>query len=239
VESIELPYGEGHFDCIVLADVLEHLRDPLSVLKKLIRFLSDSGTVVASVPNVRFFYVLDRLAEGRWEYMEAGILDKTHLRFFTKTEVEVLFRQAGLTMTGVSENLSRLYEILPPSHSGDVSFGRVTLHGMTREEVKDLFVCQYLFKAEKADAEAAIRDRRVEAALTSGDLESARSLLDGFLEAHPLDADALLRHSDVCFRLGRRDEAVADLEKILLFEPGREDALARRAAFERPLTQEP
>ncbi|MBI5575344.1 MAG: glycosyltransferase [Deltaproteobacteria bacterium] len=77
--------------------------------------------------------------------------------------------------------------------------------------------------------------RELETALESGDLESARSALEMFLEAHPLDAEALLRHSDICVRLGRRDEAFADLEKILLFEPGREDALARKAAFERAL----
>jgi tetratricopeptide (TPR) repeat protein len=138
-------------------------------------------------------------------------------------------------LTGISENLSPLYATLPPVHSGDVSFGRVTLRGLSREETKDLFVFQYLIQARKADSEAGGRDRRVEAALASGDTEAALAVLDEFLEAHPLDAESLLLHSDVCFNLGRRDEALADLDKILLFYPGREDAVARKAAVENVL----
>ena len=72
---------------------------------------------------------------------------------------------------------------------------------------------------------------RVDAALDSGDLESARSILEEFLEEHLLDPDALLRHSELCFRLGRGEEAIADLDKILLFHPGRKDALERKAAL--------
>jgi|GEM_PF-589055 len=238
IESLVLPFEESYFDCIVLADVLEHLRDPLSTMIKLQRYLSDSGTIVASIPNVRFFDVLRGLAEGRWEYQEFGILDKTHLRFFTKKEIEVLFLQAGLELTGISENLSPLYDTLPSAHSGDVSFGRVTLHELTREETKDLFVFQYLVVARKADAEARGRDRRVSAALASGDLESARSMMEEFLEEHPLEADALLRHSEICSRVGRRDEAIADLDKILLFAPDRKDALALKAQVERALPPE-
>jgi len=64
---MDLPFDDGYFDCIVLADVLEHLWDPLAALKKLKRHLSDSGTVVASMPNVRYLTVVERLAGGRWE----------------------------------------------------------------------------------------------------------------------------------------------------------------------------
>jgi len=238
VESLVLPFEDGYFDCIVLADVLEHLKNPLSTMIKLRRYLSDTGTIVASIPNVRFFDVIRGLAEGRWEYQEFGILDKTHLRFFTKKEIEVLFLQAGLELSGVSENMSPLYDTLPSAHSGEVSFGRVTLHGLTREETKDLFVFQYLVVARKADSGARGRDRRVSAALASGDLESARSVLEDFLEEHPLDADALLRHSEVCSRLGRRDEAIADLDKLLLFMPERKDALALKEEVERALPPE-
>jgi glycosyltransferase involved in cell wall biosynthesis/ubiquinone/menaquinone biosynthesis C-methylase UbiE len=232
VESMDLPFGEGHFDCIVLADVLEHLRDPLSVLKRLSRHLADSGTVVASIPNVRFYDVVARLADGRWEYRDSGILDRTHLRFFTKKEMESLFRQAGFEMEGIAENRASLYESLPPAHAGDVSFGRVTLHGQTREEVKDLFVFQYLFRARKAETGARSRNGRVEAALVSGDLEGARSVLDAHLMEHPLDADALMRRSDVLSRLGMGEAALEDLGKILLFDPGCGDALRRKAAIE-------
>lgn len=232
VETLSLPFGDGYFDCIVLADVLEHLRDPLSLLAKAKRHLADSGTVVASIPNVRFLNVVEQLAEGRWEYRDAGILDRTHLRFFTRKEMEILFRDAGFELEGVSENLSPGYDSLPPGHAGELSFGRVTLRGQTREEVKDLFVFQYLFRARKAGSSARSTIEGAETALSSGDLEGARAVLERHLMEHPLDADALLAHSDVLFRLGMREAALEDLVKILLFDPGREDALRRKAAIE-------
>lgn len=232
VETMELPFDEGYFDCVVLADVLEHLRDPLAALRKIARHLSDSGTVVASIPNVRFLGVVEALAEGRWEYKDFGILDRTHLRFFTRKEMEILFREAGFDLEGVSENLSPGYDSLPPGHAGDVSFGRVTLRCQTREEVKDLFVFQYLFRARKAETAARSASAGAEAALSAGDLEGARTVLERRLMEHPLDAEALLAHSDVVFRLGMRDAALEDLDRILLFDPGREDALRRKAAIE-------
>ncbi|MBE0602927.1 MAG: methyltransferase domain-containing protein, partial [Deltaproteobacteria bacterium] len=232
VETMDLPFEEKHFDCIVMADVLEHLRDPLSVLKKVRRHLADSGAVVASIPNVRHMDILGKLVEGRWEYGDFGILDRTHLRFFTRTEMETLFREAGFELEGISENLSPGYGSLPPGHAGDVSFGRVTLHGQTREEVKDLFVFQYLFRARKADSAARSTTSDAEAALASGDLEGARAVLERRLMEHPLDMEALMLHSDIAFRLGMREAALEDLGKVLLFDPAREDALRRKAAIE-------
>ncbi len=232
VETLELPFEDGYFDCIVLADVLEHLRDPLSALSKVKRCLSDSGTVVASIPNVRFLNVVEQLAEGRWEYKDFGILDRTHLRFFTKREMEALFRDAGFELEGISENLSPGYDSLPPAHAGEISFGRVTLRDQTREEVKDLFVFQYLFRARKAASAARSTASGAEGALAAGDLEGARAVLERRLMEHPLDMEALMLHSDVAFRLGMKDAALEDLGKILLFDPGREDALRRKAAIE-------
>jgi glycosyltransferase involved in cell wall biosynthesis len=71
-----------------------------------------------------------------------------------------------------------------------------------------------------------------EAALGAGDLEGARVVLERHLMERPLDAEALLLHSDVAFRLGLRDAALEDLGKVLLFDPGHEDALRRKAAIE-------
>ncbi|MEW6720414.1 MAG: glycosyltransferase, partial [Thermodesulfobacteriota bacterium] len=232
VETMELPFADGRFDCIVLADVLEHLRDPLSALKKLKRCLAEEGAVVASIPNVRFLNVVGALADGCWEYRDFGILDRTHLRFFTRKEMERLFRDAGFELEGVSENLSPGYEALPPGHAGDVSFGRVVLRGQTPEEVKDLFVFQYLFRARKAEAGARSTGARVEAAVAAGDLAGARAALDAHLLEHPLDLDALVARSELSSRLGMDEEALEDLGKVLLFAPSREDALRQKAAIE-------
>lgn len=89
--------GLGTFDVIVFADVLEHLADPLSALERARRsLLSPSGRVVASVPNVAHWTVRLDLLRGRFDYKPVGIMDATHLRWFTADGVRRLFQAAGL-----------------------------------------------------------------------------------------------------------------------------------------------
>lgn len=96
-----LPYPDGYFDVITFADVLEHVRDPAAVLTKLRRYLRDGGRIVCSIPNVRHESVLfPLLFNGTFEYQDAGILDRTHLRFFTRVEIERLMRDTGFAMVG-------------------------------------------------------------------------------------------------------------------------------------------
>ncbi len=87
-----------YFDCIVVADVLEHLKDPEAVLRKLGYALREDGAIVASIPNVRHWPVIKGLLEGKWDYADAGILDKTHLRFFTRKSIVELFHKTGLAI---------------------------------------------------------------------------------------------------------------------------------------------
>lgn len=103
VEKLDcLPVLPRSFDCIVFADVLEHLVDPERVVARLLPYLSETGTVVASIPNVRHQDVLlDLLVNGRWRYQPAGILDATHLRFFTLYEIAAMFDRLGLVMEGL------------------------------------------------------------------------------------------------------------------------------------------
>lgn len=87
---------DHYFDCIVLNDVLEHLIDPWGMLIKLKNKLSAVGVIVASIPNVRHYKNLwNLLAAGDWQYTDAGILDKTHLRFFTARTTRQLFEDQG------------------------------------------------------------------------------------------------------------------------------------------------
>ncbi len=94
--TIPLPYPPEWFDAILFADVLEHLADPLAALHHLLPYLRDDGSVVASIPNVGHAGVLYDLVQGAWTYQDAGVLDRTHLRFFTLLEIARLFEQAGL-----------------------------------------------------------------------------------------------------------------------------------------------
>jgi 2-polyprenyl-3-methyl-5-hydroxy-6-metoxy-1,4-benzoquinol methylase len=85
------------FDYVVCADVLEHLIDPWSTLTSLTGTLKKEGRVVASIPNIRHWTVLyEQIFKGNWEYQKEGIMDKTHLRFFTKKTMIDLFEDSGL-----------------------------------------------------------------------------------------------------------------------------------------------
>ena len=80
------------FDCVVCADVLEHLVDPDGVLTALRRLLSADATVVVSLPNVRFYDTFVQLGlRGRWPERERGVHDRTHLRWFTDANARALF----------------------------------------------------------------------------------------------------------------------------------------------------
>lgn len=94
--DLEAELGEERFDAIVAADVLEHLKDPLAALKKLRAFLSPDGFFVISVPNVAHGSVRLALLSGHFEYRDIGLLDSTHLRFFTRETLEQLLDQAEL-----------------------------------------------------------------------------------------------------------------------------------------------
>ena len=94
----DLPGGQT-FDCIVFNDVLEHVVDPWTTLARSTEFLAPGGRIVASIPNIRHYIVVrDLLLRGRWEYADWGVLDRTHLRFFTRSSIEELFASADLAI---------------------------------------------------------------------------------------------------------------------------------------------
>ena len=90
----EIEHGE--FDVVIFGDVLEHLRQPLRTLVDACSLLADGGRVVISVPNVAHIDVRLMLLEGRWEYQGTGLMDDTHLRWFTKVSLRRLLADAGL-----------------------------------------------------------------------------------------------------------------------------------------------
>jgi 2-polyprenyl-3-methyl-5-hydroxy-6-metoxy-1,4-benzoquinol methylase len=95
----ELP--AGHFDAVILNDVIEHVLDPESLLTSLRPLLKPGGHLVASLPNVRYFFnVVDLAVHGRWDYTDEGILDRTHLRFFTRSSMIRLLEGCGYEVTG-------------------------------------------------------------------------------------------------------------------------------------------
>jgi methionine biosynthesis protein MetW len=95
--------GLGGFDCLIAADVLEHLRDPWAVLSAFAGVLEAGGTAVVSLPNVRYWETLTSLGlRGRWPRRDEGIFDRTHLRWFTLDDARDLVSHAGLRVTTVA-----------------------------------------------------------------------------------------------------------------------------------------
>lgn len=102
IEQIDLPVAPASLDVVLCLDVLEHLIDPWSTTSRLARLLKPGGVLIASIPNVRHFrVVMPLLFRGRWDYAQFGLMDRTHLRFFTKHSATQLLRQAGLRVDAV------------------------------------------------------------------------------------------------------------------------------------------
>jgi O-antigen biosynthesis protein len=102
IEDFFLHNQDERFDVIVFGDVLEHLTDPAGVLVQSKNFLSNEGMVVASIPNIAHFSVRAMMLEGRWEYADLGILDRTHLKFFTRDSLVDLFTESGYKISSIS-----------------------------------------------------------------------------------------------------------------------------------------
>jgi SAM-dependent methyltransferase len=92
------------FDLVLLGDVLEHLRDPRAALERLLPHVEEEGRVLVSVPNVAAWTVRARLLAGGFDYERSGILDETHLRFFTRASILRLLREVGLDVLQIDLN---------------------------------------------------------------------------------------------------------------------------------------
>ena len=97
IESADDQYFRDHLDgnCWVFGDTLEHLRDPWMLLSRIRKFIPADGSIVACIPNAQHWSVQARLSCGQFRYEESGLLDRTHLRWFTRTTIAEMFRDAG------------------------------------------------------------------------------------------------------------------------------------------------
>ncbi|EYF01613.1 methyltransferase domain-containing protein [Chondromyces apiculatus] len=103
-EALGETAGARQFDVILFADVLEHTVDPAGVLGRLLPYLAEDGQVIVSLPNVAAWTVRLGLLGGKFEYAQSGILDETHLRFFTRASAVRLLEEAGLEVLRMDQN---------------------------------------------------------------------------------------------------------------------------------------
>lgn len=150
VEDDSCEFAPGSLDCVICADVLEHLRDPATVLKKIVRWLSATGTLVASIPNVQNHTIIGPLLDGNWTYESAGLLDETHLKFFTRREMEKLCFRSGL-------EISRLEQVPGPGYAewvaqgkpAELRVGALSIRTEDGSAAEDFFAYQFLIQAKK------------------------------------------------------------------------------------------
>lgn len=117
LDAFDLPPCDLLFDCMIFADILEHTRDPAGNLRKLLPRLRPGGRIICSLPNVANWRVRFALLFGRFDYTALGILDETHLRFFTARSARRMFADLGLAVERFTVTPSflpyRLYKLYP------------------------------------------------------------------------------------------------------------------------------
>jgi 2-polyprenyl-3-methyl-5-hydroxy-6-metoxy-1,4-benzoquinol methylase len=113
LEVVKNALGGKRFDVIIFADVLEHLAWPIGVLRGYLDLLNDGGSVILSLPNVGLWSVRLNLLLGRFQYEETGVLDRTHLRFFTRRSAHEMIRQAGLEVIAHTYNPGLVRPFVP------------------------------------------------------------------------------------------------------------------------------
>jgi 2-polyprenyl-3-methyl-5-hydroxy-6-metoxy-1,4-benzoquinol methylase len=140
-DASDLPGDLGSFDCVVAADVLEHLEDPWTALGRAVDLLEPGGTAVVSLPNVRFFETFWELGiRGRWPRRDQGVFDRTHLRWFALRDARELLEGAGLAVDSVRP----LIRVRPRGSRFDRLFG-----WLGRTPLQGFFAYQYVLRGLK------------------------------------------------------------------------------------------
>lgn len=161
-------FGAGRFDVVVFGDVLEHLRDPLPVLRRARDLLKPGGSVVISTPNVAHGDIRLSLLQGNWRYTKVGILDHTHTRFFTRESLDAFAQEAGFVVTDWRRTSAPLFgtetELDPAAFPAD----------LVQRLAADPEATTYQFVVRIVPADAATHQAAI-----AGDLDTARTELAG------------------------------------------------------------
>jgi SAM-dependent methyltransferase len=149
VESFAFPYRR-EFDYIVFADVLEHLRDPAAVLRRCLPALKESGKIVISVPNIANWIIRLGLLFGKFDYMDRGILDRTHLRFFTMRSLKQLMSEVSCQVLDLIPTPLPVQLVLPFTESKVLAPLHEAHYALTRCW-ETLFAYQFVVVAAPCD----------------------------------------------------------------------------------------
>jgi 2-polyprenyl-3-methyl-5-hydroxy-6-metoxy-1,4-benzoquinol methylase len=136
----EIP--DNYFDCIVFNDVLEHLYDPHNVLVNIKNKLNKNGVVVCSIPNMRFIVVLFNLIfKKRWRYTNSGVLDFTHVRFFTNQSIKEMFNSLDYKLIKIKGRYPKSSKKIKILFKGFMFFLNVISLGLLSDTKYIGFIC--------------------------------------------------------------------------------------------------
>ncbi len=161
IEQMDLDDYTGQFDRVLLADVIEHLVDPAATLRKVAACLRPNGQVVLCVPNVANLVIRVGLLFGRFTYRDKGILDSTHLRFFTWQSVRELLQETGLHVAEVHTTPLPLPQIFPSTMQHWYLRTTYSLLVRLARAWKTLFAYQFVLVARKVtyEGEPSVREQ--------------------------------------------------------------------------------
>ena len=149
----------GSFDAIIAADILEHLYNPWQALQRLKPLLAPGGAIYISLPNVRNLGLLSSLVSGEWKYLGSGLLDITHIRFFTRAQAIEMLEQTGWHIDDLrinpDPNLMASLQGQELNQIRSINAGLLRLENLTQQDVAELFSIQFHIRATIADGRQA------------------------------------------------------------------------------------
>ncbi len=147
----DLPIPHYSFDVIICADVLEHLYNPYRVLAILSKYLKEGGTLITSIPNIRHISTVNELLRGNWAYEYAGILDNTHIRFFTLKEMQKMLFDAGYIQRHVTANKDPNFLISNKDGHSLINLDTpdFTLKNLSEQDILEYESVQFILSCQK------------------------------------------------------------------------------------------
>ncbi|MGZ5652013.1 MAG: class I SAM-dependent methyltransferase [Usitatibacter sp.] len=155
LDLAEAGLRHGELDLVIAADILEHLVNPWDLLVKLKPYLAPDAVLLASIPNVRNLELITGLVvAGQWEYQERGLLDVTHLRFFTFDSMRRMFEDTGYAIEGFATTLTRslaeTYHQYKGREGATIKIGRLTIENVSAREIAEFCSEQFLLRVRPA-----------------------------------------------------------------------------------------
>lgn len=211
------------FDCIMLADVLEHLRQPQDLLESIVSqgFLAPGGRLVISIPNANHESIVGSLLAGDFAYTETGILDATHVRWFTLDSLSRLLESRGFRIERIHRTTRTLEQTqqspyaLSLSATAREALGEMGIDGKTLQ-----YVVQASYRGDEADSPAS--QREIDQIRVEFDEKSKALLSDYRLRAEEAEAaktkaedELTLRVAESQVEISRRDRELASLRALI------------------------